>query len=109
MNIDTNNDLEHAQAELAKATKLYEDCDSENRWREYRLLVQALQARVNKLTAERRLPCGCIGKCDPYAHDMAWNWDGKVDGPNKDDLILRGNAVVDGDAIGKIEEIVEGG
>jgi hypothetical protein len=28
-----------------------------------------------------RLPCGCIGKCDPYAHDTAPDWDGTPDGP----------------------------
>lgn len=26
-----------------------------------------------------RLPCGCIGQCDPYAHDTAPDWDGKHD------------------------------
>jgi hypothetical protein len=28
-----------------------------------------------------RLPCGCFGKCDPYAHDTAPDWDGTPDGP----------------------------
>jgi hypothetical protein len=26
-----------------------------------------------------RLPCGCIGECDPYAHDAPWDWDGRPD------------------------------
>lgn len=26
-----------------------------------------------------QLPCGCTGKCDPYAHDTAWDWDGRPD------------------------------
>jgi hypothetical protein len=30
---------------------------------------------------EIRLPCGCIGKCDPFAHDTAPDWDGRPDGP----------------------------
>lgn len=30
---------------------------------------------------QQRLPCGCIGKCDPYAHDTAPDWDGTPDGP----------------------------
>jgi hypothetical protein len=30
-----------------------------------------------------RLPCGCYGSCDPYAHDTAPDWDGKVDGPGR--------------------------
>jgi hypothetical protein len=25
------------------------------------------------------LPCGCIGECDPYAHDAPWDWDGRPD------------------------------
>jgi hypothetical protein len=29
-----------------------------------------------------RLSCGCIGKCDPYAHDTAPDWDGTPDGPD---------------------------
>ena len=35
---------------------------------------------------QERLPCGCRGKCDPYAHDTAWDWDGRPDGPGFDDL-----------------------
>ena len=30
---------------------------------------------------QQRLPCGCYGKCNPYAHDTAWDWDGTPDGP----------------------------
>jgi hypothetical protein len=33
------------------------------------------------LGPEPRLPCGCIGKCHPYAHDTAPDWDGTPDGP----------------------------
>jgi hypothetical protein len=33
-----------------------------------------------------RLPCGCIGTCDPYAHDVAWDWDGT---PSRPSLALR--------------------
>jgi hypothetical protein len=29
-----------------------------------------------------RLACGCIGKCDQYAHDTAPDWDGTPDGPD---------------------------
>jgi hypothetical protein len=36
-----------------------------------------------------RLPCGCIGQCDPFAHDTAWDWDGKADGPDWSDLSSR--------------------
>lgn len=28
---------------------------------------------------QERLPCGCIGTCDPYAHDTAWDWQGEHD------------------------------
>lgn len=31
---------------------------------------------------QQRLPCGCYGKCSPYAHDTAWDWDGTPDGPD---------------------------
>jgi hypothetical protein len=34
----------------------------------------------------RRLPCGCWGVCDPYAHDTAPDWDGTPDGPDWNDL-----------------------
>lgn len=37
---------------------------------------------------EERLPCGCRGKCDPFAHDTAWDWDGTPDGPDWSDLSL---------------------
>lgn len=30
----------------------------------------------------KRLSCGCYGKCDPYAHDTAPDWDGTPDGPD---------------------------
>ena len=33
--------------------------------------------------APKRLPCGCVGECDPYAHDTAWDWDDKPDRPPK--------------------------
>jgi hypothetical protein len=47
---------------------------------------QAVQERAAAHAAEAlreqtRLPCGCYGKCDPYAHDTAWDWDGRPDGP----------------------------
>jgi hypothetical protein len=32
-----------------------------------------------------RLPCGCVGTCDPYAHDMPHDYDGKPAGPGRDD------------------------
>jgi hypothetical protein len=49
----------------------------------------ALSEQANKsylryawdLHEQQRLPCGCIGKCDPYAHDTAPDWDGTPDGP----------------------------
>jgi hypothetical protein len=31
---------------------------------------------------EDRLPCGCLGECDSYAHDTAWDWDGTSDDPD---------------------------
>jgi hypothetical protein len=31
---------------------------------------------------EQRLACGCLGECDPYAHDTAPDWDGRPDGPD---------------------------
>jgi len=29
-----------------------------------------------------RLACGCVGQCDPFAHDTAPDWDGRHDIPN---------------------------
>jgi hypothetical protein len=49
---------------------------------------QAVQERAAAHAAEAlreqqtRLPCGCYGKCDAYAHDTAWDWDGTPDGPD---------------------------
>lgn len=37
----------------------------------------------------KRLPCGCLDKCDPYAHDTAPGWDGTPSGPSWSDLSAR--------------------
>jgi hypothetical protein len=29
-----------------------------------------------------RLPCGCIGECDSFAHDTAWDFDGTPSRPS---------------------------
>lgn len=36
-----------------------------------------------------RLPCGCRGTCDPFAHDTAWDWDGTPSKPDWTDLSTR--------------------
>jgi hypothetical protein len=48
--------------------------------------LQQLKDRLESMRvqeqADERLACGCRGKCDPYAHDTAWDWDGTPDGPD---------------------------
>jgi hypothetical protein len=41
------------------------------------------------LSVTDRLPCGCVGKCDPYAHDTAWDWNGTPSRPGWIDLTPR--------------------
>jgi hypothetical protein len=44
-------------------------------WQDY----ESGQEHDEELKGEERLPCGCIGKCDPFAHDTAWDWNGTPD------------------------------
>lgn len=43
------------------------------------------QTRDQWTETRLRLPCGCIGECDPYAHDWPADGPGKPAGPGKDD------------------------
>jgi hypothetical protein len=31
------------------------------------------------MSEPHRLACGCWEKCEPHAHDTAWDWDGRPD------------------------------
>jgi hypothetical protein len=43
------------------------------------------RARYFPGTMKERLPCGCLGECDPFAHDTHPDGPGKPAGPGRDD------------------------
>jgi hypothetical protein len=66
---------------------LYIDGEWIERFDSYRAAENAADDIGSKEDTEprkliERLACGCFGKCDPYAHDTAPDWDGTPDGPD---------------------------
>lgn len=53
-------------------------------------LCKACFEEVQKERFGDRLPCGCEGECDPYAHDTHPDGPGKPAGPAFDDLTPEG-------------------